>query len=45
MLGDRNRIGSRRIGCHDPGCLQCSEVKIVVAHADALDEMHAWHQG
>ncbi len=45
MLGDRCRVGAWRIRCHDPGCLQCIEVKVVVANADALDEAHTRHEG
>ena len=45
MLGDRYRIGTRCICCHDPGCRLCIEVKVVVANADALDEAHARHEG
>ena len=44
MLSDRYCIRARRIAPR-PRLLQCFEIEIVVANADALDEAHMRHEG
>jgi hypothetical protein len=45
MFSDGYCIRAWRIRCHDSGCLQRFEIKVVIANTDTLDEAHSWQDG